>query len=975
MILTRKKIALRLPEFLKWRRLTIFFLLSFFAHSAFADSWLGSTSNDWFNAANWNAGVPNATLDVNINGGTFSPTISIPGAAANTLFVGNGSGNSGTIFVNGGGSFNNGTSHLGFDSSSTGTALIDGTGSNWTTGGILYVGEGGSGSLLISGGATVNSANSYVGFSGSGSGFASVDGAGTTWNNNGTLILSNSSSNTGTMSITNGGLLSDTDAIISLGGTGDVTVSNVGSLWQNSNSLVIGNGGVANLTIFDSGQVTVAGTQTVYIGANSNLNIGGKDANPSAAAGTLNAVSVQLNSGSSAVVFNHTTTNYTFAPSISGSGFVLQEGSGTTVLTGTNAYTGGTNVSAGTLQGTTNGLQGSITNNSHVVFDQTSAGNFNGSISGTGDVTKNNIGAVVFNNANSYTGNTLINAGTLQVAADSNLGATSSTVIFGFDPANPNTNGTLAVANNAVIPRTIILNNSGTFETIGQNTQLSLSHVSGTGNLFKTGAGVLVFTSAEGYTGNTIVQQGTLKGGLKNAFAITPLIQIDNGGTFDLGGVQQTVHNVINNGTISISAFVPGSTIYNQLDISGNLSGTGTIAVSTDLVKVVGDLITIAGTSAGTQVLSINNDEQGIDPAPNTVLKVVQTTDGKAIFSGSTDAGTFRYDVLRGDGSTLAPDFNSFYLELSPTQDLTGTANAAIGIFSTGLFLYYADMQTLIQRMGELHLNDASGLWIKPYGNRMQIYNQVSHEYKLNAGGIDIGIDRGFNPAFGGHLNTGIFGGYLYSSQNFYIGGNGVVQEFSAGAYATWLQAKGWYVDFVAKYSQLWNNFVVALPTQTSSTANYSIPSIGASVEIGKRFDRVKKSYHYFLEPELQLETVYLDGKKYVASNGLNINADKQTSFQGRIGARTGLHFDFAHKKSIEPYIHASLIQEFVGKNRITTNATPFNTIYPPTVGRLGGGFAAQIAQSAFAYAEYDYAFGQGFHEPVAISLGVRIVC
>ena len=38
------------------------------------------------------------------------------------------------------------------------------------------------------------------------------------------------------------------------------------------------------------------------------------------------------------------------------------------ILTGTNTYSGGTLVSAGTLQGNTLSLQGAITNNAAVVF-------------------------------------------------------------------------------------------------------------------------------------------------------------------------------------------------------------------------------------------------------------------------------------------------------------------------------------------------------------------------------------------------------------------------------------------------------------------------------------------------------------------------------------------------------------------------------------------------------------------------------
>ena len=48
---------------------------------------------------------------------------------------------------------------------------------------------------------------------------------------------------------------------------------------------------------------------------------------------------------------------------MSGSGSLTKSGAGTLILSGTNSYTGGTTVSAGTLQGDTTSLQGNILNN------------------------------------------------------------------------------------------------------------------------------------------------------------------------------------------------------------------------------------------------------------------------------------------------------------------------------------------------------------------------------------------------------------------------------------------------------------------------------------------------------------------------------------------------------------------------------------------------------------------------------------
>ena len=71
----------------------------------------------------------------------------------------------------------------------------------------------------------------------------------------------------------------------------------------------------------------------------------------------------------------------TFSGTISGHGSLIKEGTGTVVLLGTNTYTGGCTINAGTLQGNSNSLQGAIENNATLIFDQTFAGSFTSTIS------------------------------------------------------------------------------------------------------------------------------------------------------------------------------------------------------------------------------------------------------------------------------------------------------------------------------------------------------------------------------------------------------------------------------------------------------------------------------------------------------------------------------------------------------------------------------------------------------------------
>ncbi len=889
----------------------------------YADDWTGNIDGNWFNPLNWaSLSLPTAATDITIdNPPVNSPTVSTPGAVAHAISLGLTS--SGTLNMASGGQLTNTSTTMGDGSVASGTAVISDPGTLWTMSNNLIIGNNGTGTLVILNGAVVNNATADVGSQSNSSGTVTLDGSGTQWNNAGTLFIADQGS--GTMVLTNGAVVKNIDGFVSnqngITGFGDVIIEGAGTQWLNSGNLTIANGvntaaaldisegatlsavntvlanqtgssatvtlentgtvwnntsliigqaGTANVTLSDSATLNVTGAAGVTIGTNSVLNIGAADGSPAVAGGQLNTPAIFLNSNAN-IFFNHTDTNNVVSANITGSGAITQEGTGTTVLTGINAYTGGTSISAGTLQGTSNGLQGNIINNSHLIFDQPTNGNFSGLISGSGDVTK-------------------------------------------------------------------------------------------------TGAGTVFFNTPMTYTGNTVISQGTLATGAENIFTNTPTVSIAKKGVFDLAGFQQTINNLQNNGTLTLSH--GGNATTNTLVVN-NFSGNGTINMTADLVNNLNDFITINGSSSGIQQLVLNNPQQNVDPATDTTLKLVQTTDGLASFSGRVDAGTFEYIVRRGNNSLTTPDPHAWYL--IRLDVLTGTATAAIGTYSSIVPLYYSDLQTLTARMGDLRLGDASGTWVRAFGNRMQINNQVSPAFNQNSGGIQTGFDRGFNAVWNGHINLGAFTDYLYAARQFHQNASGTTQSMSLGVYATWLHPAGWYADIVGKYSQYWNDFQATTSNGLPSNANYRVPALGGSFEAGKKFTIPGKINNFFIEPQLQLATVWVDASQYRAGNGLQVHGGSQTSLEGRLGLRTGVEVPLNNHRVLEPYLQAAVLQEFNKYNTITTNTTSFQTHLPQTIKRLGAGVASKLGEKMVLYGEYYYSVGTNFREPVSLDLGLRV--
>ena len=129
----------------------------------------------------------------------------------------------------------------------------------------------------------------------------------------------------------------------SAGDSGTVAIDGTGSL-VTSNGVIIGFGGIGIVNLTNNGTLN-AGTITLGLAAGSSgtLNIGA-----GGAPGVVNG-NISGGSGTAIVNFNHNDPAYVFSSVMSGTLAVNQIGSGTTIFTGINTYTGTTTVNAGAL--------------------------------------------------------------------------------------------------------------------------------------------------------------------------------------------------------------------------------------------------------------------------------------------------------------------------------------------------------------------------------------------------------------------------------------------------------------------------------------------------------------------------------------------------------------------------------------------------------------------------------------------------
>ncbi|MFA6289216.1 MAG: autotransporter domain-containing protein [Opitutaceae bacterium] len=295
-----------------------------------------------------------------------------------------------------------------------------------------------------------------------------------------------------------------------------------------------------------TGSLTKNGTGTLTMN-NVNTYTGGTFVNGGTVIGNTDSLQGDI-TNNAAVEFDQAATG-TYAGVMDGTGSLTKSGIGALTLSGANTYSGGTTVSAGSLIGNTTSLQGDITNNAAVTFAQASAGTYSGVMDGSGSLTKSGAGDLTLSGANTYSGGTTVSAGSL-------IGDTTSL-------QGDITNNAAVTFNQPV---------AGTYSGV----------MDGSGSLTKSGAGALTLSGLNTYTGGTTISAGSLSlsgtGTLGNSTGALAV----NGGTLDLGTTSQTVGAVtLAGGTISNGTLTGTSYTSTGGSVDANLAGSGVVFTNT----------------------------------------------------------------------------------------------------------------------------------------------------------------------------------------------------------------------------------------------------------------------------------------------------------------------------------------------------------------------------------------------------------
>ncbi|MFS2324259.1 autotransporter outer membrane beta-barrel domain-containing protein [Brucella sp. H1_1004] len=581
-------------------------------------------------------------------------------------------------------------------------------------------------------------------------------------------------------------------------------------------------------------------------------------------------------------------------------------------------------------------------------------------------LTKEGEGTLILSAANTYTGDTIVNGGTLQIGDGGTTGSITSDVT-----------------------------NDGTL-SFNRADQLIFSNaISGTGSVTQDGTGTTLMTGANTYTGATRVNVGTLQQKMQGSFSSASAYYVAANATLDSGGYTTTLASLDNSGTMNFGT-IPGAVI----NVSGNYtSHNGTIIMNVELNgdDSRSDLLRVGGDTAGTGTVKIIN-RGGLGAQTNEGIRIIEI-DGKSggTFNLAGDyitkdgqqavvAGAYAYSLHEGGVST--PSDGDWYLRSELKDGKGPIINPGVPLYQGALEAMQAlnKLPTLQQRVGNRYWDRSAHPVIKQgadtigtslvssheassvrdqrniWGRIEGAHNRLEHsdsdiKQDINTYLMQVGIDGQFYEGENGKLIGGLTGQYgnarsgIASTQS---DGDVRTQAWGLGGTLTWYSDRGYYLDVQGQASWYRSDF-------NSTTVNRSLANgrkssgYAVSAEAGQRIDLNDR---WSLTPQAQLMWSSMSFGGFEDVFGAAVDLGNGNNLTGRIGISVDYRTAWIDTRGqftrTSIYGIANLYQEMMGPMRISVADKTFDNANDNISGGIGAG-------GTYAWADDKYAlYGEG---------------
>ncbi|WP_455466610.1 BafA family autotransporter [Bartonella sp. B39] len=459
--------------------------------------------------------------------------------------------------------------------------------------------------------------------------------------------------------------------------------------------------------------------------------------------------------------------------------------------------------------------------------------------------------------------------------------------------------------------------------------------------------------------------------------------------TEEFDGKSSFIQKLSGEGSV-IFAFTGSDPYYSQLYVN-NISGNLHFKFNTTLARNRGDYLFIENGKGNHTVSVADSGVEITDPSSNKRDLITDQSGGAQFtmtnLSGekihAIDGGTYMYDLkqrkeengkvwflaadrISGTGSSMPKLTDPLALGGAST---TPSVDAVLSTAVASGLAFNNELEIVRTGRGILDYNRRDmDLWTYAIKSRERIATDHTH-FKLEQTGIVFGADR-LNELKHGDLYVGGFGSYDQVRVAHARGGASNVNTYSVGAYATYFDTRGWYLDGVVKYNYYKDNLKAISTNGLAVQSDYNQWAIGGSFEMGCRFEPAQSTW---MQPYVKLMGLQAEDKKIKLSNGMTADISPLTSFHSEVGLTAGHEFIFGAETSLTAYIAAAWLRENINNNHTTiNNQHKFITDLSGNAGKLGVGLNSFINNKITLYAEGHYLKGHKIKQSLQGILGLR---
>lgn len=407
----------------------------------------------------------------------------------------------------------------------------------------------------------------------------------------------------------------------------------------------------------------------------------------------------------------------------------------------------------------------------------------------------------------------------------------------------------------------------------------------------------------------------------------------------------------LNNGVVNLdSNNLAGDDAVNIENLTGNGGTINTDSVSNKLSienKAADTSLTVNGTKEVTDAIA--NGEANLQD----LADVVKRNDKSAADTVTSDAN----DIIGGYSAKVLDG----KVVVDSVKTVENATNRAISdIMNISLMTWRQKNNDMNKRLGELRDSKGEhGAWARMARGESKYGSQnVKNQYNYYQVGYDEKLSTNPNWTVGVALTR-------TEGNSTFAAGSGENKHTGLAIYGSYLSDSGSFVDLIAKYARLDNEFKTV--GAGVGDADYKENAYSLSAEYGKRFTG---DNGFWIEPQVELTYGTVGSVDYLTNKGYSVHKDSTDSLVGRLGFALGKNI-----KQGNVYVRVSYLYDFDGESTVTMSGAGTASFKQDLGGgwwEVGVGTNLNLSDATHLYFDVEKTYGGNVATPWQWNAGVR---